>query len=181
MLAAVFHFCRKTRSQEEILRSLIAFLLMIPITPAQADDTLTLGQCFDINSGLHMLDSYERVIKDDKGEHSALAQYKLGNARITIALDQAALRPFSEALETTRQGIVAEIAQKYNIKPKEIEAGSAANVEYLKQYSDARNQPCTVKLGRIPISELKLGDGEGQNAIPPGALALIAPIIDREK
>lgn len=135
---------------------LAALCLCLSFASARADD-LTIGQCRAIYGALVGLD-----------------HYKLGAARMTIALDIAALTPIWQASEKARIGMIAEIAGGKDIQP-----GTPEYAAFVQRFDADLGKPCGLTLGHVKIADLKLGDGPDENAIPPTSLAAMVPIEDR--
>lgn len=146
----------------------IVAIAAFSMAPAIADE-LTISRCLDVAAGLNALDHYDDAMTGKP------KQYRLGALRVTIGLNMAALRHVSEAAEKARLGLIAEIGggkPPQAFDPWEV---SKLNEEYRK----ALDQPCDVKPGRIKATDLRLGDGPEENAIPPSVIAALAPIIDQ--
>jgi hypothetical protein len=126
------------------------------VSVAVADD-LTIGQCRDIFVALTSLD-----------------RFKLGDQRLTVALDIAALTPVWRASEMERIALVNEVGGGKEIKPDTAEFGV-----FMQAFERTLGKACPVTLGRIKAAKLKLGDDADQNAIPPTTLAALMPILDR--
>jgi hypothetical protein len=130
--------------------------LFVTASVAVADD-LTIGQCRGIYIALTSLD-----------------RFKLGDQRLTVALDIAALTPMWRASEMERIAIANEVGGGKEIKPE-----TAEWAMFMQSYDRVLDKACPVTLGRIKAAKLKLGDDEDQNAIPPTTLAALMPILDR--
>jgi hypothetical protein len=130
--------------------------LFVSASVAVADD-LTIGQCRDIYIALMSLD-----------------RFKLGDQRLTVALDIAALTPIWRASEVERIALASEAGGGKEIKPDTAELGV-----FMQSFQRVLGKACPVTLGRIKAAKLKLGDDEDQNAIPPTTLAALMPILDR--
>ena len=141
--------------------------------PAFAQDRLTVGKCLEIANGLDQLDGYPRVIKDGEKETTVQQQYKLGSVRYTIALNMAALKPVRESAERARQQIIVDINGGKTVMPN-----SPEMVRFLAEYQKVLDKPCEVTPGHIKVSDLKLGDGPTENAVPPSVLSVLYPILD---
>lgn len=148
--------------------------LTMAVLPAHAGEKLTISQCLEINAGLAALDHYDAVIRDGDKDRVVPKQYKLGAVRITIALNMAALRSVVEATEKARRGIIDEITGG-----KMPDVGSAEFKEADAKFRAVTESLCNITPGRIRVADLKLGDGPDENAIPPSALAGLAPILDQ--
>lgn len=148
------------------------------ITPAVAQEQapMTIGQCRAILFGLNALN----CAGEQLGGHCATdaRQYKLGNARITIAIDVSALSAEIAPIENGQAAFVRELP----VLPDPSDKGRAAaeaenNKKIADNWATALKLPCHVSIGKIPIKELRIGDGSDENAIPPEVLSAIAPII----
>lgn len=149
---------------------------------AEEPKKLTMDECVNVYLGLANLDAFDRIVKDGSGEKVVKAQYKLGDARMTIALDQGVLRPIVDAANKTRQSLLAEMGPAPDDKTAtaaEKAAYAKATAEAVSSFEASMKEPCPVTPGRIKLSDLKIGDGPEQNAIPPSVLAAIMPIVDR--
>lgn len=153
---------------------MIAAALAAIATPTLAAD-LTTGDCLQVNAGLAALDRYDRVIKDTSGEHVVSAQYKLGGTvRFTVAQMMATLKPIVDAFEKARTALITEVSGGKPVQPNSPEL-DRLNVEYAKMTA----RPCGVTLPKIKLSDLKLGDGDDQNPIPPSVLSALLPMIEQ--
>lgn len=135
---------------------------ILVMSTAHADErkpepNLTIRQCRDIYGALMGLD-----------------RFKLGAARMTIAIDIAALTPVWQASEKARIGMVAEIGDGKEIKP-----GTPEYNAFVRRFDDDIGKACPLTLGRVKAADLKIGDGADENAIPPSTLAVLLPIIDQ--
>lgn len=136
---------------------------------AHADEVLSIGKCLDIAAGLNALDHY------DDPSTGKPKQYKLGATRSTIGFNIAALRHITEVNDTIKTGLIAEIGGG---KPPQ--AFNAAEISKLnEEYKKILDAPCDTKPAHIKISDLHLGDGPDENAIPPNVIAALAPILDQ--
>jgi hypothetical protein len=155
--------------------ALLLVLLAAPAFAADEPKKLTVGECVDIYIGLGNLDSYERVVKESGAEKVIRGQYRLGDARMTVALNMGALKPVAEAANKTRQEILLEVGDGKAIAPDDQKAVAKATA----MFEAALKEPCPVTPGRIKLSDLKIGDSPEQNQIPPSVLSAIMPIVDR--
>lgn len=155
---------------------------------AQEAKPLTVQQCLAIATGLNSLSYVGQQLGDDpKTKPADAKQYKLGAARMTIALDIAALGPVIDAAQKAQQGFIAELPPLPAPDPGKVSsfARDDAIQEENKRAAVNQNkilaQPCNVSLARLKVSDLNIGDNADQNQIPPPVLAAIAPIIDGMK
>lgn len=113
--------------------------------------------------------------------------YKLSaSALTTIALDigelgreQAALTKGQQDFERTLGPPPTGDVIKMSAEERQVAR------DYAKKKTDGLEavleSDCTVAPGHLKQSELNLGSGKDQNAIPPSVLSLIMPIVDRDK
>jgi hypothetical protein len=87
----------------------------------------------------------------------------------------AALRNISETVDKTRLGLIAEIGGGKS--PQAFDPSEIAKLN--DQYRKVLEQPCNVKPAHIKVSDLHLGDGPEENAIPPSVIAALASILDQ--
>jgi hypothetical protein len=152
-------------------------LLVFGIVPAFAGESavsLTMSECLSIHAGLNALDQYTVVVKENGQEKSISKQYKLGNARMTVALDMSALKSVADAAEKARTGLITEIGQG-----KDIKIGTPEGKKFTDQMQQWLDSPCSVKPGHIKLADLKIGDGDGENPIPPSVISALLPILDQ--
>jgi hypothetical protein len=151
----------------------IMALLMAP-TKARADENpLTIAKCLQVYAALSSLDGYQKVVADKP----VTVPYRFGGpVRFSIAQAITALRPFQESTEKARLALLQEIG-----KGKPIEPGSPELAQLNTEYTKVIESPCGASVPKIKLSELKLGDDDGQNPIPPGTLSLLMPVIDADK
>jgi hypothetical protein len=157
------------------MKRVIFILCLLPgVAFAGEAKPLTVGQCLDVMAGLNALNYVGQQLGDQQSKPPDAKAYKLGPARMTIALDIAALRPISDAAEKTRQGIVTEISGG-----KPIQAGTDEMKQYLAKWQKVLDGPCGVAPGHLRAADLKIGDGADENPIPPSVLSVLIPIIDQ--
>ena len=141
--------------------------------PAHAEPKpLTVSQCLDVLAGLNALNYVGQQLSDAKPQGDA-KPYKLGAARMTIALDISALRPVADAAEKARQSLIGEISAGKPILP-----GTDEMKAFTAKWQDVLNGPCNVTPGHLKAADLKVGDGADENPIPPSVLSVLIPIID---
>jgi hypothetical protein len=147
--------------------------------PARAEDAkLTVGKCVQMFNALSGLREYPKFSKDEKGDKTTSVPYRFGGAvRFSIAQTITALRPFAESTDRTRLDLIQEAGQ--GKPPNEMTPGELAKLN--AEYSKILDQPCGVTVSKIRLSDLKLGDDDGQNPIPPDTLSLIMPMIEVDK
>lgn len=148
--------------------------LLAAASPSRATEPpLTITKCLQVYGALSSLDGWQKTV-DGK---PVTVPYKLGGpVRFQIAQAITALRPFQESTEKARMALLQEIGGG-----KQIEAGSPELTRLNAEYTKVIEAPCGVAMPRIKLSDLKLGDDEGQNPIPPGVLSLLMPVIDADK
>lgn len=153
---------------------ILAAILGLGLAPAaRAEQGMTVGKCLQVYGALSALDGYQKVVADKP----TTIPYKFsGTVRFTIAQAITTLRPFSDSAEKTRVQLVTDIGGG-----KTIEAGSPELGRLTTEYLKVLDAPCGVQFVKIALSDLRLGDDEGQNPIPPGVLSLLMPIIDPNK
>src|ERR1700688_4179751 len=156
------------------MRSIIVLGTLLVGLQGAVAGPLTVGQCLDIYTGLAAFDHYDRVAKDDKGEHIISSQYKLGATRLTIAMNLAALKPVVEATDKARLWLVAEMGGEA------IKANSPQYKQLSAEDEKVRAANCSAQLETIDTEQLKLGDGPDENPIPPGTLSLLVPILSKK-
>ena len=165
--------------------SAIAFAALVGMTAAHADDLkpLTVEQCINILTGLKSLDCVGQQLN---GQCAADAkQYKLGGARYTIGMNIQALTPVLTEYERAQQKYMLELPQVPAAEPGKPVPPEAATMKAQQDREAVANQlamlakPCIVTIGRLKQSELKLGDGPDQNAIPPSVIAAFGIIVDK--
>lgn len=146
--------------------AVVALALLFPCV-ASAAEPLTVGKCLEILAGLNALDHY------DDPTSGKPRQYKLGALRITVGMTISSLKHVSEAADKARVGLIAEIGGG-----KPIDPNSPDMIRFGTKYQEMLDKPCDVVPARIKISDLKLGDGAEDNAIPPSVLGALAAILD---
>jgi hypothetical protein len=154
--------------------SFVAAVLAVSVsfTFAEEPKKLTIGECIEVYSALANLDAFDRVVKEGGTERVVKGQYRLGEARMTIALNMGALRPVIDAANKTRQQIIAEVGEGATTKPETM-------VKAQEMFDRAMKEPCPVSPGHIKIGDLNLGDGPDKNQIPPSVINGVMPIVDR--
>jgi len=147
--------------------------LIAAATPACAEPPMTVAKCLQVYGALSSLDTYQKMV-DGK---PVAVPYRLGGAvRFTIAQAITSLRSLADATEKTRMQLLQEVGGG-----KQIEPGSPELTKLNAEYTKVIEAPCGATIPKIKLSDLKLGDDEGQNPIPPGTLSLLMPVIDADK
>jgi hypothetical protein len=151
-----------------ILKLTLALSLAIAF-PSLADageGKFTVNQCLLIMKALRALDRAGAPLDPPPGpQPSDAKQYRLGALRMTIATNLAALSVVGDSFDRARRQLIRE-------------HGGEATPQFMDAFQKILDRPCEATLGHIKLSELKLGDGAEENAIPPTVLAALAPIID---
>jgi hypothetical protein len=159
-------------------------------TAALADDVkpLTVEQCITVFNGLSSLSWAGQQLNEETSRRPADAkQYKLGEARFTISMDIAALSTVITAYQRAQRAAFDELPalpsvdQNKQIPPEVQQMKMDNDRRIAKIQNDMMTRKCDVTPGRLKLSELKLGDGPDQNAIPPNVLAAFSFIIDADK
>jgi hypothetical protein len=170
---------------------MLAALLMAPLTlsaAAIADDAkpqLTVEQCINILGGLNSLGYVGQSLNDTSRPPADAKQYKLGAARMTVALDISVLTPVLTAAQNAQQGFLRELPPLPPVDPKKPDSPERADAVAARNNAAAANwqaiiqKSCPVQVVHIKASDLKIGDGPDENAFPPTVLGTIWPIIDR--
>lgn len=110
-------------------------------------------------------------------------QYKLGAARMQIALDISALQSTADAAQIAQSGFVRELPAlpaadaAHPSDPVRQDAMTAQNKAAESNLRKIMETPCTVRPAPIDIKDLNVGDEPDHNAIPPNVLAGLRPII----
>lgn len=153
-----------------ILAALNASALLLAVAvPAIGADGLTVGQCIEVYNGLSVLNHYDDPVTGKP------RQYKLGgSARLTIALDLSVLKSVVDSTDKARTGLIEEIMVGKPIVPN-----SPEFVKLNNEYQKVLSASCPVTPGHLDIKDMKIGDRDGDNAIPPDVIAAIVPILDR--
>ncbi len=154
--------------------------------PATAQESLTVEQCVTILSGLNALNCVGQQLQGQCAPDAK--QYKLGDARFTIASDVQALSGVLTSYQRAQQQFMAELpplppAPQGDAKPEPQETALARadqNKRAIANQIAMLGKPCPVTPGRLKLSELKLGDAADQNAIPPAVLAAFSLIVDKQ-
>lgn len=138
-------------------------------SPARAEDQLNIQQCMEVLAGLNslgfvgQLSAAQEVPKDAK-------HYKLGPVLVTIGMNIHELSPIDAEARK------AQIAYEAELPPNVTDAMKRKLMQ--DNWDKIISQPCPVKPGHININDLKIGDGNDQNAIPASVLAVLTPILD---
>lgn len=168
-----------------------AIAAVLCTAPAAAEDLaklMTIEQCVTILTGLSSLNYAGQQLNDGAKAPDGAKQYKLGPARMSIALDISTLQPILTAAQRAQEDFAAkELPPLPTLSDgaKDAERAAYAEATAKRQAAITANWtkillgPCTVAPGRLKASDLNLGDDSGQNQIPPSVLAAISPIIDK--
>lgn len=168
------------------MRSLAVLLSCCVALPALAEDVppaLTISKCMDINAAMGALDKgWERVVKEGERERVVAVPYKVGDARMPMALNMSVLRPYMDGAEKQRQEIIADVIDQMRKatpagqpEPTDIKPGTREFEQYLKRYQKVLEQPCNVTLAHIKTSSLALSD---DNPIPATVISVLKPLLD---
>ena len=169
---------------------LAAALLIAPIAHAQdvkvgkAEKAFTIEQCINILTGLTSLSYAGQQLNDASRAPTDSKQYKLGPARMKIALNIASMTPVFTAAQLAQNGFISELPSLPTAKDDDKskaqhdDAAKAQNKLVNDNWRKIIDQPCPVTPGRLSADDLKIGDGPEQNQIPPNVLAAISPIVD---
>jgi hypothetical protein len=124
--------------------ALLFVLCAVPAFAAEDPQKLTIGDCVDLYVGLSSLDAYDRVVKEAGGAEKVVrGQYRLGDARMTVALNLGALKAIVDAANKTRQSILFEVGDGIPIKPTDEKLTAKA----MAMFEAAMKQPCPVTPG----------------------------------
>jgi hypothetical protein len=158
---------------------------LLACIPAAAEDAkpLTVEQCINILAGLKSLDCAGQQLNSQCPADAK--QYKLGDARLTIGMNVAALTPVLTEFQRAQQKYMMELPRVPTPEAGKPVPPEVADMRAQQDRESVANQlamlakTCNVQLGRLKQSELKLGDGPDQNAIPPSVFAAFSPIVDK--
>lgn len=164
-----------------------ALVALAPALPAHADaqKPLTVAQCIDILNGLNSLSwAGQQLLEPLTAKPADAKQYKLGALRFTISQDIAALTPVLTQAQTAQNGFSAELPPLPPGQPNKpdaterVDAIRAQNNKLTLNWKEMTERPCPVTPGHLKFSDLKIGDGEGENQFPPSVLGAVFPLID---
>lgn len=164
-----------------------AALAAVAQSAAAEDTPLTVEGCLAILSGLQALGYAGQQLNESRPAPPDAKQYRLGAARFTIAMDIAALNRVSQEAQRAQQQFAAEQPSPRPAEPgKPISADERddivkANQRLQANWAEMLKKPCSVTLGRLDESDLKIGDAPDQNQIPVAVLAALMPIISKNK
>ena len=161
------------------MKKTMAVLLVLGSVSAVHAESLTVEQCVSILTGLNALNCSGMQLGGscDKDAKS----YKLGEARFTIAMAISALGPVLDAAQQAQRKFILELPALPDATkaPDYTEKATKQSARISENWALMMAKPCNVQPGHLKLSELKLGDGPDQNAIPPSVLAAFAPIVDK--
>jgi hypothetical protein len=160
------------------VKKIVLIATALIVTPATADDAgkISVKEALGLAQALRNLDGHMVVIKKDGADTTVMVPWEFGSGsfRLKIAGDLAIVTAVEQNLEKTRQAIIKEIEKERGLD--DIKPGTPEYQEFLKQYSDALDQPAggTQDLARIKGSDLKLD----KNEIAVTVLQAMKPILD---
>ncbi len=160
-----------------------AFLALIVPAAAQDKPSLTVEQCINVLTGLKSLDCAGQQLNGTCPPDAK--QYKLGDARFTIGMNIQALSPVLTEYQRAQQKFMMELPRVPTTEPGKPVPPEIADMKAQQDREAVANQlamlakPCTVAPGHLKQSDLKLGEGADQNAIPPSVIAAFGAIIDK--
>jgi chemotaxis response regulator CheB len=148
---------------------------------AKPTDEMTVNECMNIMAGLNALRFKGAQLLDQRPVPPDAAQYKLGAARMAVALNIAALNVVANAANKAQNDFLLELA------PVPTGVDPAARVQLDKErekkindnWTMIMNGPCNARLVHFKEKDLKVGDGPDENAYPVNVLSSLIPIIDR--
>jgi hypothetical protein len=160
-----------------------AAIATFPVVASAQDAKLTVEQCINILSGLNALNCVGQELNDYAACKPDSKQYKLGAARVAIAVDVAALTPVGDGANKEQQAFISDLPPLPAIEPGKTssardDAVSVQNKALGANWQKIISGPCPVTPGRIKFSDLNVGDGADQNPIPPTVLSHLVPLID---
>lgn len=164
------------------MKATFALVLILAITSPALSAEFTTEQCVSILTGLNALNCAGQQLGGTC--EPGAKQYKLGPARFTIALAVAALGPVFASAQRAQQDYIGRELPPISGKPDDPATALArAKQQTLaqKNWTKIMAAPCAVAPGHLKLTDLKLGDGPDDNAVPPAVLGAIAPIIDKDK
>jgi hypothetical protein len=157
------------------LSVLAAVLAAALVVSASAEDApkpkLTILQCLTVLKGLAALNCVGQQL--DAVCPADAKQYKLGSLRLVVAMNTARLQDVANSVQRARDGFNAE-----QPIPKDTDGVNERGKKIQDNWNKIIDAECPVAPGRIKLDELKVGDGPDQNAIPPGVIGALEPIID---
>jgi len=175
----------------------IAAALLSLATAARADDPapgaryvqppLSTLDCMTILSGLNSLNWQGQQLGQAAPTPTPitpLPSYKLGTTRLTISRDVDMLSTLAVSINRAQNGYIAELPLPFMADPgkaltqEQASANSERERKIQKNWNELMDKMCDVPLKRIQWSELHVGDGTDQNAIPPAVLGAIMKIIE---
>jgi hypothetical protein len=135
---------------------------------------LTVLQCLTVLKGLSALGCVGEQL--DGTCTPDAKQYKLGALRLTTGLNISRLQDLANTVQRAQNGFNSELPP---LDPKASDADKVARGNQIQaNWNKLIDAECPVQPGHIKASDLKLGDGPDENAIPPSVLGALAPIID---
>jgi hypothetical protein len=162
------------------MKKTIVALVLLATTPVRAE-SLTVEQCISILTGLNSLNCSGQQLGGQCDKDAK--PYKLGEARYAIAINISALGPVESSYRKAVQGFTSELEAMPPAptdKPDPFAPERAKqNKKFVAFQVNLLAGACGANLTHLKLSDLKLGDGPDQNAIPPSVLAAFAPIIDK--
>jgi hypothetical protein len=154
----------------------IALAAIAIVTPAaaQSPKPLTVLQCLTVLKGLSALGCVGEQL--DGTCTPDAKQYKLGALRLTTGLNISRLQDLANTVQRAQNGFNSELPP---LDPKAFDADKVARGNQIQaNWNKIIDAECPVQPGHIKASDLKLGDGPDENAVPPSVLGALAPIID---
>lgn len=138
--------------------------------PAPSLTAMSVRTCLEVLAGLNSLNFVGQMSPQQVQQPSALPYHLGGSIRMTMAFDIAELSKIQTVAQKAQQDFDKELDEKDPaIRQKQLDANWQGIIA----------APCNVTPGRIKESDLRLGDGPNENAIPPSVLSVLVPIIDR--
>jgi hypothetical protein len=161
----------------------LAFASAAAVVHAEdAAKPLTVEQCLNLLNGLNSLNCVGQQLNGVCDP--AAKQYKLGQARVPIALNISALSPVRDGVQKEAQAFASSLPPLPAVEPGKPDSPERIDMA-AKQSKDIQTHwlkviagPCPVTPGRIKATDLNIGDEADKNAITPSVLAAIAPDVD---
>lgn len=140
--------------------------------------TVTNANLLELSQGIGAIDNgYETTVD---GKNVRRGFHLVADARYALARTAVVIKPLIEAWDKANKQAFEDHDPKVATDAEGKESRSipaSRHVEYQQCVTDLLGQKIELELPVLKVSDLKVGDAKGENAIPATALANLNPIL----
>lgn len=175
------------------MRMVASLAFVLAGTATSFADDLTVRDCLQILAGLNSLNFVGQVTPQQPPPPDAKS-YRFGKPkdgetpiRLTMGFDINSLMSVQAAVTKSQQSFIDSLGPAPThdgdkpFTPEQQRAWDRRQKDIQDNGEATLNAPCSVAPGKLPASQLRAGDGDGDNQIPPSVIGVLKPIIDLSK